>query len=79
MSEENQESRGTFFLDVDDRRRLAVAEILMIAESNGGMVYPTQYGEAILHNVITKSHDEIVDLSDKVRTRLARIQNGGGY
>lgn len=79
MAEENQETRGTFFLDVEDRRRLAVSEIIMVAENNGGMIYPTQYGEAILHNVMSESHDEIVDLSDRVRTRLAKIQNGGGY
>lgn len=60
---------------LDDRRRLAVAEIFMVAERNDGKVMPAEYGQVILHNV-TGEH-EVAELADATtRTVTRRIARG---
>ena len=61
--------------ELDDRRRLAVAEIFLTAERNDGKVMPAEYGQVILHNV-TGEH-EVAELADATtRTVNRRIQRG---
>lgn len=77
MAEKLNEREGSFFLDMDDRRRLAVSQILMTAQENGGMVDSISFGQIILNNVVDKN--EIPKFSDDVHMRLARILAGGGF
>ena len=64
--------------DMDDRRRLAVAELFMLAERNDGKVMPAEYGQVILHHAVDES--EVIPLGDAttrtVNRRIARGQMG---
>lgn len=61
--------------DLDDRRRLAVAEIFLTAERNDGKVMPAEYGQVILHH--TTGEHEVAALADATtRTVNRRIQRG---
>ena len=64
MSDNLNERVGTEVLDFEDRRRLAASEILMVAERNGGGVYPMQFGEVVLQWVTTE--DETIPMGDRV-------------
>jgi hypothetical protein len=60
---------------LDDRRRLAVAEVFLIAERQDGMVHPAEYGQVILRNVVDQS--EVATLADTTtQTVNRRIQRG---
>lgn len=56
-------------LDINDRRRLAVAECLMHSEAGG--LFPATLGQVVLRNVVTE--DEVNTLGDKVHRRLQVI------
>lgn len=69
------EDTDLFTLSLDDRRRLAVAEVFLIAERNEGMVHPAAYGKAILNNAV--DGNDIMELGDATtRTVNRRIQRG---
>lgn len=63
---------------LDDRRRLAVAEIFLVAERQDGKVMPAEYGAVILHHSTDES--EVMELGDAttrtVNRRIARGQLG---
>jgi hypothetical protein len=60
---------------LDDRRRLAVAEVFLLAERQEGVVHPAQYGKVILNNVVDE--EEVTELADLTnRTVNRRIQRG---
>jgi hypothetical protein len=64
-------------LDFDDRRRMALENVLMIVEQQGG-IYPMQFGQIILENVL--SEDEIHPMNKAVNKSLAqRIKAAGGF
>lgn len=69
---------GLYTPDMDDRRRLAVAELFMLAERNDGKVMPAEYGQVILHHAVDES--EVIPLGDAttrtVNRRIARGQLG---
>lgn len=77
MAENLNKREGTITLEKDDRRRMAVSQILMLAQENGGMIDSISFGQIILNNVVSKN--EIPEFSDAVHTRLARIQAGGSF
>ena len=54
----------------EDRRRLAVAEVLLLAERQDGMVWPMQYGNAVLHNAVDES--EVTELADATNRSIQR-------
>ena len=68
----------TWVPDLEDRRRLAVSELFILAERQEGVVHPAQYGSVILHNVTDPS--EVIPLGEAtnatVNRRIARGQLG---
>ena len=69
------ESKGSFVLDLEDRRRLVVSECLMIAEKNQGMLYAMDFGTAILHNITNE--EEVTSIADAANKRLIQIATRG--
>lgn len=60
---------------LEDRRRLAVSEIFLLAERQDGVVHPAQIGSVILRNAQDES--EVTELADKTtQTVNRRIQRG---
>lgn len=68
---------GTYTPDMEDRRRIAVAELVMVAVENGGMLYAQDFSKAVLHNV--DSFEELMPLTLSVKTRIMKIAQGGEY
>lgn len=78
MAEKLSERIGTFTPDLDDRRRLAVTEALMIAEKNNGNLFLGDFGTCVLHNAIENNDDDVIALSDSTTRRLNQIAMGLG-
>lgn len=69
---------GTVVLDFDDRRRLAVSEMYLTAEQNGGQVQPGPAGQVILRHILAETPEEAMPLGDAVVRTLARNAALGG-
>ena len=78
MAEKLSERIGTFTPDLEDRRRLAVSEALMIAEKNNGALYLGDFGTCVLHNAIENNDNDVIALSDSTTKRLNQISMGLG-
>lgn len=60
---------------LEDRRRLAVSEVFLLAERQEGIVHPAQYGSVILRHVTDES--EVIELGEATtQTVNRRIQRG---
>lgn len=69
---------GEFVCDLTDRRRLAVAKALMIAEASGdGSLTQYQFGMCVIENALPDDDDDVMALSDATNRRLAEIAYGG--
>ena len=78
MAEKLSERVGTFTPDLDDRRRLAVTEALMVAEKKNGNLFLNDFGTCVLHNAIENNDDDVIALSDSTTRRLNQIAMGLG-
>ena len=73
----NAETAGTdpWTPSLEDRRRLAVSEVFLMAERQDGKLHPAEYGKVILHHAADES--EVMELGDATSATVnRRIQRG---
>ncbi len=68
---------GTYTPSIEDRRRIAVSNCIMIAFDNDGQVFPVDVQKAIQRNVVNDK--EVPQMVVSVTKRLFRIAQGGGF
>lgn len=64
-----------FVLGYEDRRRLAVAQMLLSAERNGGYLYPTDTGDAVLSYALGEA--EVMPMAEAAVRDVVRRFGGG--